>query len=595
MEEINSLGNDLQRLTAGQTDTNRTWNLKYYLPNAIDDILSFADRTEEIYGLLGKIGGIEPSYASSLKFAAERLRRLTEKPNKIPAKLDMLNVGDDSAAKYLGNVLNTLSGSALGIDRIYIGKTDNLPSAKVSFWKSLIESIQSFLLSFTSYYTTGDVSDIKNSDSLSVWINGSAQYVDTLQRLIDEQYNPQNNTNIKLSIMQGETKLILSNATDTNPDVVLHCVMETPFKFAIRNSAKNMLEYEDFLTFCDTNFNLQSLVPLTYGEGVYGIPETQDYNVLFYRKDILDSLGLSVPDTWEDVKKMMPTLLRYGKNFSIPLSSAGAYKGFGTTSPYVFQNNTSYLEDNGLAVKYDTELFVDALTEMTELFTIYGVQTSVPSFYNSFRTGEIPIGISSYGTYMQLQVTAPEIAGKWGIALSPGTLQEDGTVARYQSVATTACMIFDNTNKEKEAWNFLKWWISTETQVTYSYKLLNTYGSEYIWNSANLNAFEKLSYPEDDKETIIEQLLSQKEITNHPANYMVERQVSEIWNGVVVDNEPLIEEIDKAVTSANYEVTRKLKEFGFYDNSGNLVKEYSMNTYEILQNKLKEKEGNGNR
>ena len=589
MEDIDSLGMDLQRLTAGQTDTNRTWNLDYYLPNAVDDILSFADRAEEIYNQLEKIGGVTPSYASGLKYAAERLRKLTDTPNKIPAKTDLLNVGDNSASKYIGNVLSSLSNLSLGIDRIYVGDTSDLPSARASLFRSIVEGIQSFFLSFTSNYNSSSYSTSgrgDGKDSLAVWINASIPYVQVLQRIVDEDYNTNNDTNIQLSIMPSESKLVLANAAGTNPDVVLHADMQTPFKFAIRNAAKNFLEYNDFLTFYNENYNLQSLVPCTYGEGVYGVAETQDFNVLFYRKDILKALDLSVPDTWDDVKEMMPTLLRYGKNFNIPLASSAAYKGFSVTSPYVFQNNGTYVTDDGLSATFDSDSFLDAMTEMTELFTIYGVSTSVPSFYNSFRNGEIPIGISSYATYMQLQVAAPELAGKWAIAKAPGTLQEDGTVLRYQPAASSACIIFANTEKSEEAWDFLKWWLSTETQVKYAYKMQNTYGSEYRWNTANLNAFSQLSYPKDDMNTILEQLQSQKEVTGHPAAYMIERQTSEIWNGVVVDNQPLMDEIDNSLISTNREITRKLKEFGYVDSDGKPVKNYSMNAYEMLQSKL---------
>lgn len=589
MDDIDSLGMDLQRLTAGQTDTNRTWNLDYYLPNAVDDILGFADRAEEIYAQLEKTGGITPSYASGLKYAAERLRKLTDTPNKIPAKTDLLNVGDNSASKYIGNVLSSLSNLSLGIDRIYVGEASALPSARPSLLRSIIEGIQSFFLSFTSNYNSSGYSTSgrdDGKDSLSVWINATIPYVQVLQRIVDEDYNTNNDTDIQLSIMPSESKLVLANAAGTNPDIVLHADMQTPFKFAIRNAAKNFLEYDDFLTFYSENYNIQSLVPCTYGEGVYGAAETQDFNVLFYRKDILKALKLSVPDTWDDVKEMMPTLLRYGKNFNLPLSSSAAYKGFGITSPYIFQNNGAYVTDDGLNAAFDSDSFFDAMTEMTELFTIYGVSNSVPSFYNSFRNGEIPIGISSYATYMQLQVAAPELAGKWAIAKAPGTKQEDGTVLRYQPAATSACMIFDNTDKSQEAWDFLKWWLSTETQVRYAYKMQNTYGSEYRWNTANLNAFSQLSYPMDDMNTILDQLQFQKEVTGHPAAYMIERQTSEIWNGVVVDNEPLMDEIDSSLVSTNREILRKLKEFGYVDGDGKPVKDYSMKVYEMLKDKL---------
>ena len=598
MEDINAFGMDIQKLTAGQVDQNRTWNMEYYLPNAVPDLLAFADRIDALYDRLEKISGSTPAYADNLKFASETLRKLTQKPNQIPNKIDLINQGDNSATKYLGNVLETLNIMPLSIDRFYIGDTTEMPAPNASFFTNVAEAVKSFIYSFTADAKESDYTAVgagKNKE-LTVWINRSVPYVQVLQQIIDTDYNAKYGTNIQLSIMPSEQKLILSNATQNNPDVVLSAGIGTPFNFAIRGAAKNLLEYEDFLTFYNENYNLESLVPASFGEGVYGAAESQDFYVLFYRKDIFETLKLTVPDTWEDVKTMMPSLLRYGMNFNIPLSGSAAYKGFGTTSQFVFQNKGSYVSDNGTTSAFTTDAFLDAMTEMTELYEIYGMSSAVPSFYNSFRNGEIPIGIATFSTYIQLQMAAPELAGKWAIAPAPGTKQEDGTVLRYQPASSTACMIFENTQKSEEAWQFLKWWLSTDTQVRYAYMMQSTYGTEYRWNTANLTAFSQMSYSEADKAVILEQWKSQKEITNHPANYMIERQTSDIWNGVVVDHESMVEEIDRATLATNRELIRKLKEFGFCDDDGNVIRDYSMKAYEMLQQKLAEaqaKEGGG--
>lgn len=590
MEDINSLGMDIQKITAGQTDLNRTWNMEYYLPNAVTDLEKFAKRIDEIYNELREIGGCEPSYADSLKYASETLRKLIKTPNQIPNKTDLINQGDNSATKYLGNVLESLNSMPLSIDRFYFGDTKELPKSESSLGGKIQEWIKTFLYSFTKDASVGDYTASGKGDSkeLTVWVNRSVQYVQILQQLVDSDYNSKYGSNIQLSIMPSEQKLILSNAAGTNPDVVLGAGLTTPFNLAIRGAAKNLLEYDDFLTFYNENYNLQSLVPMTFGDGVYGAAETQDFYVLFYRKDILDTLGLSVPDTWDDVKSMMPTLLRYGMNFFIPLSSGTAYKGFAFTSPIIYQNNAAYVSDGGAISAFDTDSFIDAMTEMTELYNIYGMSSSVPSFYNSFRNGEIPIGISTFANYIQLQMAAPELAGKWGISVAPGTVQDDGSILRYQPAASNACMILGNTKKSDEAWQFLKWWLSTDIQVKYAYSLQSTYGSEYRWNSANLKAFAQMPYTAEDKAVILAQWQSQMETVNHPANYMIERQTSEIWNGVVVDNESLIEEIDKAASSTNRELIRKLKEFGFCDSDGNIVKKYNMNAYNTLKEKLEQ-------
>ena len=589
MDDINALGMDIQKITAGQTDTNRTWNMEYYLPNAVGDLTGFADRIEKIYEELGTIGGKKASYADSLKYAAERLRSLAETPNQIPNKTDLINQGDNSATKYLGNALEKLISTPLGFDAFFVGDTSDMPSAQPSFFKTISEWFKAFFWSFTADASVGDhATSTDNGKELKVWVNRSVQYVQALQQLVDADYNAKYGTNIQLSIMPSEQKLILSNATGDNPDVVLGAGLSTPFNLAIRGAAKNLLEYDDFLSFYADSYSLQSLVPGVLGDGVYGAAESQDFYVLFYRKDILNMLGLSVPDTWDDVKTMMPELLRYGMNFNLPLSSGAGYKGFGMTSPFIYQNGASYVSDDGTVSAFDSDAFIKAMKEMTTLYRIYGMSTSIPSFYNSFRSGEVPIGISTFSTYMQLQVAAPELADKWGIALTPGTKQADGSVVRYQPATANTCMIMQNTEKSEEAWRFLKWWLSTDIQTRYAYLLQSRYGSEYRWNSANLKAFAQMPYSAEDRETILTQWKDQRETVNHPANYMIERESSDVWNGVVVDSEALIEEIDRATTLTNREIRRKLVEFGFCDKDGNVIKEYSMKAYEMLVNKLNE-------
>jgi len=596
MEDINAFGMDIQKLTAGQVDQNRTWNMDYYMPNAVSDIEKFADRVDALYAKLEEISGDSPSYADSLIYSSESLRKLLKKPNQIPNKTDLISQGDNSATKYLGNVLSSLNSMPMSVDRFYVGDTAELPAANANFFTSIAESVKSFVWSFTadaaegSYTATG----ADKSTELTVWINRSVPYVQVLQQIIDADYNAVNGTSIQLSIMPSEQKLVLANATKTNPDVVLSAGVGTPFNFAVRGAAKNLLDYPEFLEFYNEHYNMQALVPCTFNGGVYGAAETQDFYVLFYRKDILETLGLTPPETWDDVKYMMPTLLRYNMNFYIPLSVNAAYKGFSLTNPFITQNNASYVTEDGSAAAFDTDEYLDAMTEMTELYEIYGMNSAVPSFYNSFRYGEIPMGVATFGTYIQLQMAAPELAGKWGITLAPGTKQENGEIYRYQPAAGSACMVFDNTTRPDEAWQFLKWWLGTETQVKYSYMMQSTYGTEYRWNTGNLSAFAQLSYSEEDKATILEQWKHQKEITYHPANYMIERQTSDVWNSVVVDHENLVEEIDRATLITNRELIRKLEEFGFCDEDGNMLKLYSMKGYDDLMallEKSQSKEG----
>lgn len=590
MDEITVLGMDLQKLTAGQTDKNRTWDMERFFPQAIPEIKGYISRIKEIYNRLEAVSGKKPTFASSLNYAVRQLERLIKTPRTLPNHAETLHTGDNSVAKSLGQVIGLLDSQSLSLDRIYFYTAgEALPKTKVSFFTAAGEFIKRLAASFINDYNAYQPD--KKGTELKVWINRPIQYVEVLQQLVDAEYNAVHHTNIRLSIMPNEQKLILAGASGTAPDVALGLNYFTPFEFAIRGAAKNLLEYEGFLPFYNEQYNLEALVPLCYGDGVYGAVETQDFQVLFYRRDLLEMMGLEVPETWTDVKQMMPVLLRNSMNFGFPIASGGAFKTYHVTSPYIYQNKGSFYSYDGASTAIDSEEAMAGFREMTELFTIYGGQSAVANFYNSFRFSEIPIGIGNFSTYVQMQVAAPELTGRWDIALCPGTIQPDGSILRYQVADSTACMIFESTKKPEEAGRFLMWWLAEGTQLQYANRLKSSFGVQYSWNTANLNAFKQMDYPEDHKAVILQQWREQKENPRHPANYMVEREVSNIWNNVVVGNKTLVESVDKAVIRSNREIIRKLQEFGFVDENGKIIKEYTTAVVENLKAKLSETEG----
>lgn len=578
MDEINAIGMKMEMLAAGSTDTNRTWDMEIVLPGTMDELKVIADRIYAAYDKFEKITGETPVYADTLKRAADQLLELLEKPRVLPNKTDYIHVGDSSVSKYIGTVVSQLISAPISLDTIYVSSGKEIPDRDVSFWVSLWEGIVAFFDSFTTEYTSAYSADIaENGEGLTVWVNRSVQYTEMIQRLLDKGYNKEHGTAIRLSIMPSEQKLILANAAGTNPDLVLSTAGATPFNFAVRNSAFNFLKFDDFFEFFDAGnrFTTESLVPLTYNGGVYGVPETRDFSVLFYRTDILESLGLEVPETWDDVKYMMPTLLRYNMQIYIPLSAAAGYKPYGATAPFIFQNNGELFDAGGTSVSYDNAAGLEAFNLMVDLYNVYGMQNSIASLYDGFRYSEIPMGIGGSGLYLQLNAAAPEVAGKWDIAMSPG-VRVDGQIQRYLPANATSCMIFDNRGNEDEAWDLLKWWLSDEVQAEYAHLMSSTYGPDYFWCSANLNAFKQSSViTEEHKEIILEQWQWQKEVVMHPANYIVERSISNAWVDVVVNGKELADSLDNSVLTANREIIRKLKEFGYVDSNGNVIKPYN--------------------
>ncbi len=591
--EMNALGMDITKITAGSSDKNRTWDLDAYLPNAVSDMEGYIERLQEAYDRLEEIEGETPAYADSLQYAAKVLRQLLDKPRTIPNNLNLFNTGDNSAVKHINTVINRLSSLNLGIDELYVkGAGEEFEEEKVSLAARVANSVRKFLYSLDPEAMESTKGTAGDDEALTVWMSRSSVYVQVLQSMVDSAEELEG-IKVDISIMPSEQKLVLAAAAGTNPDVVLGAGTGTPYKFALRGAAKDLTEYEDFLPFYASQYNLEALVPCAYDGGVYGATETQDYNVLFYRRDILETLGVEVPDTWEDVQEIMPTLLRYNKNISLPIANLVGFKTLNTTTPYIYQNGGELYTADGAGTALMEEQTIEGMRELTELFEVYAVEDYVASFYNSFRYGDTPLGIGGVSMYVQMTEAAPELAGLWGIAPVPGTVQEDGTVARDMNGATTTCMIFDNTDKEEEAWTFLKWWLSAETQAEFASTMELSYGTEYRWNTANLEAFEESSYPEEHKEVIRVAWENQRENVQHPASYIVEREISNAYTNAVVNGDTVIEALDAATLTADREILRKLKEFGYCDSQGNLVEEYPIHVMEDIEAKLQEQTKGG--
>lgn len=588
MSEINALAMDIKKLVGNNTDQNRTWDVEDYLPDVVDQLASLEERTRSVYETLGDIVGKEPTFANNLNYAQTNLRKLKEEPSTLPNRLSLLSEGVGSTAQAFGDLLPVLESQPVGFDKLYLaGDTEELPKANAGFFVNLWEGIKSFFYSFSPEMSDSNY-NVSGSDSegLQVWVNRPVQYLEVMQQMADSQFTAETGVKVNFSIMPNEQKLILSNASNTNPDVALGIAYSTPFEFGIRGAAKNLLEFDGFLEWYNEEFNLESLTPMCFNHGVYGVSETQDFLVLMYRKDILDELGLSVPDTWEDVENMMPTLLRYGMNFNIPASNMVTFKNFQGVSPFIFQAGGEFYSATGDATAINSAESYAGMEEMTSLYQITSLQQYIASFFNSFRYGQVPIGVSGFSTYIQLELAAPELAGKWDIALAPGTMGEDGVVRRYQMADGTAGMIFENTDMPQEAYDFLQWWMSKDTQVEFAYTLQNRFGPEFRWNTANIEAFKELPYPKEHRDVILEQWEWQKEVVRHPAGYMVEREVSNVWNNVVVMGRTLRSELDGAAWEANREITRKLSEFGYIDKDGNLIKDYPVDNLNYLQSLL---------
>ena len=221
---------------------------------------------------------------------------------------------------------------------------------------------------------------------------------------------------------------------------------------------------------------------------------------MFYRTDILSKLGLSVPNTMDELIAMLPDLQMRGLNVYYPTAAMLVMRNFHGTTPIIYQMDGALYGNTALDILVDSEATVEGFTELTELFTLYDLPVDVPNFYQHFRNGDLPIGIADFNSYNLILNAAPEIANSWSIALVPGIeAEETGEVKRYMSGGAESTVMFSSDDeREQKAWQFMEWWSRADIQAEFGQRLQILYGDEYIWPTANLEAFERLPYPTSD-------------------------------------------------------------------------------------------------
>ncbi len=576
MDEINNLGLTITSITASSTNKYTDWNIVKYLPTIVEDLKSYASRIDKVYNAINAFSKDSDvaSEISTLNIASKQLRRLTKDPNKIHLKLSELNSGSGSAYQLIGNAIGILLSQPMSIDTIYIaGPKVELPKPRANFFKKLWFQIKAFVYSF--FDERYKVEANNNDDTLEVWVAQSNLYLDIIQSMVDDQFSRETGTDVKISILPSTQKIVLNNATKTNPDVVLSIDSWEPYNYALRGMLVDLKDYDDF---DDVTKNIYSncFTPLIYGDGVYAIPETTGLNILFYRKDILDFLAVDAPRTWDDVINILPIIQSYQMNFYHPLGADTSYKAYGSTTPFIYSYGGEVFSSDGMSTVLNTEEVISAITFMTDLFNIYNLPQQVASFFEHFRSGTLPIGVGTLDMYLQLKYAAPELAGQWGILPVPGfDTNDDGEVESWTTAYGKCSIMFKSSNMKKEAWEFIKWWNKTETQISYLQNIKMCLGEKYLIIPANVSALEQSPWDQEIKTQVQYAAKWSRIPAVTPGSYVVERELSNIWNKVVIDLEDVRVAVGESIDKVNHELRRKYEEFG-YIVDGKKVKEYEV-------------------
>ncbi len=562
--------------TGASPDVYRDYHIETTYPEIMEAMELEAKKLYKIVDDMVAYSGQMADNIATAQTIAQQLERFCAKPQKITTEFTTFKDNITS----LGTASLKMSETKLDIDYLVISGTGVTPKKdKANFFTKAAHEIKSFVASFfVDYNSVGDVYDEKGSDKVvKVWVLTGRDQGTILKTMVDDDFTTSTGVKVNVEIVDPGA-LLNAVLAGRGPNVVLSVGADQPVNYALRGAAEDITQFDGWEEVM-SHYSESSYEQYRLDGHIYGVPETQTFNVMFYRKDILEEMELEIPNTWKELIEMLPTI--QGNNLSIGIPTAAGSSGATAAATSVMSNTPDlsmyfsllyqyggdmYNED-GTKTTVNTEAGVAAFDDYVRYFNDYGIPT-VYDFVSRFRSGEMPIGIAPYSTYNTLMVSAPEIRGLWDFTLIPGTYRTDESGKTYLDrsdfITGSATMMIATEDEElkQNSWEFMKWWATADTQVRFGREIEALLGSSARYATANRDAFSNLSWSTDDIAVLNEQWDSTVGIREVPGGYFTGRHISNAIRKVINSKTDSRETIIDYSILIDEEIKKKRIEFG---------------------------------
>lgn len=566
---INSYYRQIRQITGPDPDEYNNYMIDTAIPSIVPDFKEYAKTLRAKKAEIEKLSGSGGTEAETLEKMAIVLDKCIKKPDLIPEMMSQIKDNITSVSSFV----NQYREQPLEVDMIEVATSDqDFTSCDKSFFGSLGFGFKGFIGSFFEDYNA--LSD-EDESAMECWVMLGRDNAEALQQLISSEYNPTAKTKINLKLVQGG--IVEATFAGKGPDLALFMGGDFPIQLAARGVLTDLTTFSDFDE-VKTRFADDATVLYQYNGGTYGLPCDQTFPMLFYRSDILSEYGIDPAtdlNTWDGLLNCLPTLqrnyLEVGLILPVMTSTGGTTQVSAITEPgntfamLLLQQGLNYYNEEQTKTTFDTQEAVNAFDTWTKFYTTYSFQQTYDAF-TRFRTGDMPVVIQNYTFYNQLSVAAPEIKGCWGFQPVPGTVQEDGTINHAANSNGSGAIIFTKAADQEGAWDFIKWFTSTDAQVKYGNNIESILGTMGRYATANEEALQQLSWTTSEVNLLLDQLNSQVEIPIIPASYGVTRNVMNAFRAVVNDYDNARDTLFWYNKDINDEITRKLEDLGLYDN-----------------------------
>lgn len=586
---VNKLNNDyrkIMQITGASPDEYRDYKLDEEIPDVISDLKAQGDILMSIYNNLIEILGGEGQQTAIVYNVISVLYDMSNDPDEIPSYFDNFK----NQITNLGSWLSTMRNQPLELDYILVAEPDYVPGdAEANIFESMWHNIVMFAASFTSDTNAiGATSDKTFDTTVSIWATTGKERAEIKQRLIERAFINQYNIGVDIKLVPGGA-LLPSVFAGKGPDIVMGLGSTDIINYASRNALVALNNFDGFtlesaqegyreipgFDKVETWFSPTAFTSITlemykdkndHSKGtvhnVYGLPEKQSFDLLFYREDVMNDLGIAVPKTWTEVYDMIAVLKKRYMDFAPP--------DFLTI---LYQNGDTLYKNNGYQINLDSETAIQSFITVTDYFITYNCPKSY-NFQNRFRFGEMPIGMQPLSFYNTLCVAAPEIRGNWTFTTVPGTevldengkpvLDEDGNpVINYTTVTTVSSIALLNQGVEKgeehgkACWAWMTWWAGEDAQYEYGIELEASLGVAARYNAANIAAAQRLPWTTKELTAILDQWDNTVGYEEQVGGYYYSRYYSFAFNEVLDDYADARETLLDYVQEINKEIKYK--------------------------------------
>lgn len=300
------------------------------------------------------------------------------------------------------------------------------------------------------------------SNELTFWYMGDGDQ--GIKPIVDE-FTKESGIKVKIQSIPWSTsrdKLLTAVASKDGPDVVQ---MGTTYMSEFVDAGALMditddIEKNDVMK--KDNFFEGSVATTNFDGQFYAVPWYTETRALYYRKDLLESVGYTeAPKSWDELADAAEKLAARGANkygFGVELKEP--------TFGFMFarQNGSELFDKDGKPVFNQSEM-IDALTFLDRLVQ----DGSAPKNDLGLEIGQsfggegvVPMFISGPWMINSIKESAPDIDGKWSVAELP-----KGPVSNTSVTGGANLAVFSSSKKKEEAMKLIEYLSKPESQTKF--------------------------------------------------------------------------------------------------------------------------------